>query len=367
MTNSKNVLRSKELIKLLEAKKLTPNQSKYFFLLKGLLIFTVVMGHLGEFFSNNPTIFVIVGFIYTFHMPLFAFTTGVFSKFSVSKILGALTLYFIFSTLRIFTNYIANVLILKTSFDLSATAIIQKFAYPQWTFWYLPAYCVWVLSCSVIKRVNLLQVLIAFAIPLFLGYFKFINSFLTLSRIFYFFPFFLLGKYARQNKDKFFELLSKLQNLKGKIISVLGTALAITVICLVRKYVTKSWLYGKEPYSSDFDCLLRILAYALTLITSTALLVFLPYKPNGKFKCKALNFLEKLGSFVGKNTLSVYLLHSSLIAVFDHLTHGYLATRPIFLALALITIPLILCLILSLKWIAFPINFINNLFKKKSK
>ena len=55
--------------------------------LKCLLIFSVVFGHMLELFmgKNSPER-VIYLVIYSFHMPLFAFVSGVFARYNPSKI-----------------------------------------------------------------------------------------------------------------------------------------------------------------------------------------------------------------------------------------------------------------------------------------
>ena len=55
--------------------------------LKCLLIFAVVFGHMLELFmGKNDGFKVIYLVIYSFHMPLFAFISGVFARYSPEKI-----------------------------------------------------------------------------------------------------------------------------------------------------------------------------------------------------------------------------------------------------------------------------------------
>ena len=75
--------------------------------LKCLLIFSVVFGHMLELFmgKNSPER-VIYLVIYSFHMPLFAFVSGVFARYNPSKIKNNMIYpYLIFQTLYLlFSN-----------------------------------------------------------------------------------------------------------------------------------------------------------------------------------------------------------------------------------------------------------------------
>ena len=79
--------------------------------LKCLLIFSVVFGHMLELFmgKNSPER-VIYLVIYSFHMPLFAFVSGVFARYNPSKIKNNMIYpYLIFQTLYLlFSNQIGQ-------------------------------------------------------------------------------------------------------------------------------------------------------------------------------------------------------------------------------------------------------------------
>ena len=67
----------------------------YFYVLKFLLIFSVVFGHILENYIQNPFFKSIYMFIYTFHMPLFVFITGFFAKSNKGG--GIKVLHFIYN------------------------------------------------------------------------------------------------------------------------------------------------------------------------------------------------------------------------------------------------------------------------------
>lgn len=60
-------------------KTLTQSRSPYWDTLKGLLILLVILGHCGTALSDG-----LLSVIYSFHMPLFVFISGYFSKKTAS-------------------------------------------------------------------------------------------------------------------------------------------------------------------------------------------------------------------------------------------------------------------------------------------
>lgn len=69
-------------------------------ILKFFLIFTVVLGHIADFYTDkSEAMQYLYLFIYIFHMPLFIFVSGLFSKRTVNerridKIAGYMIVYF---------------------------------------------------------------------------------------------------------------------------------------------------------------------------------------------------------------------------------------------------------------------------------
>ena len=67
--------------------------------LKFVLIFTVVLGHIADYYAAESQVMQgLYMFIYTFHMPLFIFVSGLFSKrtvneFRIDKIFGYIVVY----------------------------------------------------------------------------------------------------------------------------------------------------------------------------------------------------------------------------------------------------------------------------------
>ncbi len=351
--------------KIISNDKFSANESKYFSILKAILIYAVVFAHLIACYYPNDVFGVMLSFIYTFHMPLFVFSTGVFGKFSLRRFFGALLVYVVFSGLRIGLNVAVG----AEPNNMPFIDVLNKFIHPQYTLWYMLAYSVWLLTTLFIKKVKIWHILLSFAISLGLGFAPFINTFLSASRIFYFLPFFMIGRYVRQNKDKFFEILSKAQNLTTKLICAFTLVFVIVFFVLTKDVLDYSWLFGNSPYQDNkTGLLLRFAGFSISIISSLALVLILPYKTEGGYKTKFMVKTESLVEYVGKNTLSVYLLHTFLIAVFDEFTHDFLLNNVALLVLSVIILPIALCLVLSIKYISKPIGFLANpVIKKKPK
>ena len=158
--------------------------------LKCLLIFAVVFGHMLELFmGKNDSFKVIYLVIYSFHMPLFAFISGVFARFSPEKIRNHLIYpYVVFQILYLlFANSV-----------LEKEAEVQ-FTTPYWLLWYLFASIAWNLLLPLVqgsgftwkKKAAVLSA--AFLAGILIGFDNKAGYYLSFSRIVEFFPYFLLG------------------------------------------------------------------------------------------------------------------------------------------------------------------------------
>lgn len=149
---------------------------------KAILIVLVVFGHFLLKFSN-PTGYVniLISMIYSFHMPAFVFISGYFSK-NLDK-----------------NRYetLSKNLVLYVFF-----AVVYSLVYRQTLIGGLidPVGIMWFLLCIIIWKIILEQAIkIKFIIPLsviiaiLIGFNGDIGKLLSLSRLFCFFPFFLLG------------------------------------------------------------------------------------------------------------------------------------------------------------------------------
>ncbi len=248
--------------------------------IKCTLIFSVVLGHLLEFCGDFTVIY---RMIYLFHMPVFVFVSGYFGKFGLRQMLDKIWMYGLFQVLYILFERL-----------IKGAQTPLQFTTPYWILWYLfvmifytaliPLYQV----KSNKKRVFMLMASVMLSLAA--GYFDGVGYPMSLSRFFVFQPYFLLGFYAKDMQ------LPKVGR-KTALALVAGCALSLGVAFLPP--VTSRMLYGSGSYGSTADACIRLLLFAAACVWIGAFWV-------------AKDTLKKkipLVSTVGKNTLSVYLLH----------------------------------------------------------
>lgn len=272
--------------------------------LKAILIFTVVLGHLCEITSFNGSS-VLYMMIYVFHMPAFAFCSGLFAHFDKRKILvNFIYPYLIFQTLYM----------LFARFVLHSTAAFQ-YTKPYWLMWYMLAMIIWECALPMFQeRSRLKQVLIIlamFGVSLWIGMDKEVSYFLSLSRVLVLFPFFLLGYYFKQSR--IFELLGdrtfrKTFAFQQSRLLLTCAVIAITLILLeLRETINPKWLYDSYSYDQlDYNVPTRAFFMLSALIITAFLLVVVP------------NIHIPYFTAIGSHTLPVFLVHGFLIKLLDH-------------------------------------------------
>lgn len=203
--------------------------------IKCLLIFCVVFAHLLEMLSGNISNKIYI-FIYTFHMPLFVYISGYFSKGNMKSIVKFTYIYLIWQT--IFYLFDVILLQMKTNFNLFV---------PNWTLWYVFAMIFWNLIIKFLNKIldkNYLYILIiSIAISLFAGFCNEIGYMFSLSRIITFFPYFLLG-YINKNVNINSLKIDKYKNWIVGIFSIITITYFVVNINSIEPY----WLYGAYAY-----------------------------------------------------------------------------------------------------------------------
>lgn len=267
--------------------------------LKGILICLVVFGHLLELIlKNNALARGIYILIYTFHMPLFVFTTGYFANYQLNKLLCRIGYpYVLFSVLY-------QLCAIRWWKDIKQVQI----ATPYWLLWYLLATAVWTGSIplwNTLKRSRQWAFfLISILCACLAGNLVIIGRKYALSRIIVFFPFFLLGKLWHTYDSG--NLNAPALNRVKKVMAI-GTLLLLGLLLANQKAIRYTWLYEATPYCvSQYHMGIRLAHILLGIWGVCAAMLLLP-----KRKIKWV-------SEVGKHTLSVYLLHGFLIKTMAH-------------------------------------------------
>ncbi len=315
--------------------------------IKFFLIMTVVVGHIIDFATVESDVYKSVFlFIYSFHMPLFIFLSGLFNKNRDTKkkvisfvLLGFAAKFFLF---------LANLLINgQANFNLLKDGGLPWFMFAMGAF-YLISY---ILRDTDKRLVLIISVLIACAT----GYDSSIGDYLYISRIVVFYPFFLLGEMT--SSEKLTELNSK------KLLKAVGLAVLLVwaAICLFRLddvYMLRALFTGRNPFSVNplfekWGMLYRLLSYIITSVASFCIICVMP---SGK-----LPFV----SIFGSRTLQVYFWHWPVVLLMERagLLDFLFGTSQGKLAAMIIGV--VITFILSLSPFSFPSDNILKAGKRK--
>ena len=256
---------------------------------KAFLIFCVVLGHILEPFLYG-SIKVMYIIIYSFHMPLFVFCSGMFARFAPDRIIK-----------KIVMPYVAFQLINCIGDWVLEDGSIQ-FTTPVWTLWYLPALFVWTMLIPFIDRAKrktkILILTGAFAAGLIAGYDGTIGYYMSLSRIIVFLPYFIMGFYYNKSE----RLKAGLSRIKPEYMIIAGAAVLL-LICFVSEGVNPKWLYNAYTYSDlNYNMLYRLFIYGCGIILSAVILKVFPKR-------------KTCFSYIGQRSLQIFLLHGFAVRI----------------------------------------------------
>lgn len=258
-------------------------RSTYWDTVKAVLIFLVVLGHTGTALSKG-----LLSVIYAFHMPLFIFVSGYFSKKKTLKEYWGgckrlIIIYLIFDILYIVLDYV-----------LGETINFTRIITPSFAMWYILSLIFWrtILQFTpdnllqrkwVILGGSLLLALAAGFVPL--------GTQMSFQRTFVFLPFFMLGYYAKGS--------GVVEWIRGR------NKIVMTALFLLLSVVCYFWLpvfYAYSPYSVNIveGMGMRLLQMLVAVVLCASMLNIIP---------------EKMGKIteVGKWTLLIYLLHPPIV------------------------------------------------------
>lgn len=270
--------------------------------LKCLLIFLVVLGHITDLFVDiSPAADKMSLFIYTFHMPLFIFVSGLFCKKNVDlkrydKIASYLIMYVAIKFIVAITKLIITKTISVSLFSESGVS------------WYAFAIFAFSLITILIRNISPKYILIFSVIFACLyGYTSDSPDILVVSRIIVFYPFFYLGYIS--DGEKITEFLSKksvriisavIIVIYLVIVIIFGDRLIWTTILSVGKYQ-----YTRLPYWENFGGLLRLAWYAVVFLLGASIISLTPNRKIAK------GFF----SYIGKKSMQIYALHFVFIGI----------------------------------------------------
>ena len=321
--------------------------------IKLLTILLVVVGHVIEPYTKHSDMFrSLFIFIYSFHMPLFIFISGLFqkrfsdtNKLKINKVAYYVILGF---SLKILNALCRMVKSGKFKMDVFGGGAID---------WFLFVLSMFMITAYLLRKVHpSITLSIAFVLGSVCGYFPSINDDIWLSRYFVFLPIYLIGYYMTP------ELLIKIEkNYITKIIS--GLFMLIYFVMCFRNlklvYKLRPLFTGRNPFSSSalFDgCGFqhRLLCYAISLLLCMAVFSFIP------------NIKVPILSKMGANTLAVYFWHRPLLYLLSatQFKSFVLSLGDPLYKIILLTFAVLLTLVLSLDVFMIPLKALGKLIDK---
>lgn len=307
---------------------------------RAVLIFLVLVGHLisgriSEWMGLRGLYYA----IYMFHMPAFVFITGYFSR-NVEKgrngaVRNFLMPYLVFNTLfAVMEYFVAGSS--KNFFDY------YKMTAPRWGMWFLFACFIWKLLAKDIARIRgilPLSLLIGLGLPLFRDF----DTTFTIGRIVGFLFFFVMGLWFR---PEWMEKLKRIPAWAGGL--VFAACAALSFWLAGNGWMIKETLYLRSPYGDGAKAeqlLMRLVLYLLGTVMTLAFLNLMTRK-------------DCLLSRIGKNTLTVYVLHLFLVRNFNRM--DVLKGQPYWYLVLAVALAAALTWVLSLDVVKKAYDWIMN-------
>ena len=333
---------------------MTKERDYFFDNIKAVLIFLVVLGHfLLPIHEEGNVLVLIKRLIYVFHMPLFVFVSGYFSKriykdgkYNFKKILYLIKAYILF------------VVAIQAVYAISGFRSFRKidFFSQSGAPWYLFAMIAWYLMIPLIRKFKPLPVIIVnIVLALAAGFFKNVGDFLCLSRILVFGPFFFLGYYMEQ------QMLEKaLRPAYKKIVTVAALSICAGILLTGSKMKDELGMVYENISYYELDRLwegpfVRLVLMIAAFVISWAILFYIPREKTAV-------------SFIGQRTMPIYMLHRILrdVLMFAGI-YDYLGNWGWFALFVLICLSISVIYLLANRYVVDSVNQVLKLHMREDK
>jgi fucose 4-O-acetylase-like acetyltransferase len=320
-------------------------RNNFFDSLKFILIFLVVLGHVMEYeIYENHLRLTVFSFIYTFHMPLFIFISGYFSKNltweKYKKSFASLALtYVVFQIYYLILSHMSG-----SPFDLKEAILV-----PKNVLWYILGLLFWRFFFCFIPKLKIpfpLLLIISILISIASCFY---NSSNVLLKFIHFFPFFIAGYYCSSN------IIEKIRSWNKLYILGISALIFCGLFIFADKWLLFT-IFGDFPYSyypEGYNGIaLKLLTYVLGAVMSVCV----------------INLASERFYKQGTKTMAIYLLHSTYVYFYRMV--GEFEVQPWFIlmdfvgAAAIVAVCLLLYRIKIIQYCTNPIEIVR-LIKNK--
>ena len=250
----------------------------YFDNVKFILILLVIFGHVLPLNYYYPVERGIYNFIFLFHMPLFIFISGYFTKIDnrdklIKSIIRLIETLLCFQLIHLFLGY-----------SLEHRISLNFLYVPEYTLWYLLCIIYWRFVLYIVKPSmhSYKSLWIVFGLSILAGFIP-LSVEMSFQRAFFFFPFFITGYYVKE-KNVFGKLHKLPYNICLIIFFFLFLLSIVSAVISVPSFIyDKHLFYGVRPYYAFKYPLwltlgLRVLYMFLAFFLSILFLRLVPQK-----------------------------------------------------------------------------------------
>lgn len=303
--------------------------------LKGFAIILIVLGHM-LFLLQFPSVAFIRYFISIFHLPIFFFVAGYFSKIGPGE------------TVKSFKRLIIPYMIFCVIFSIFMYFIGWKiqplFIYPPMALWFLVALFFMKALLPITDKLKF-PVITSLVIALLIGFIDIDPNLLGITRFFAFYPVFLIGFYYNDYKTNFNDKILKL--LENKYFVIALGIIMLAMCAYAAKYFQPKIIVLSEPYGKPTDLIKRFIVLVLGIGVT---LILHKLASNKKY------FLTK----IGQNSMAVYLLHPYFVVSIQKFASPILKQNETLYLIFSLVMSLIIVFLLSRDIVTTSLNKLTN-------
>lgn len=308
----------------------------------------VVLGHILPIDLNNKANIATYEWIFSFHMPLFVFISGYFTRISSKEkywnsICNFAETLIVFTLIHVAFSYIQG----------KSINVYQILIIPRWTLWYLLCLIWWRIMLyyipSSIRDNHKVLISISIILCLVMGWVPVDSSF-SFQRTFAFLPFFIVGFVLGKNHTDI--KVSKWKTLK--CIIIISIAILFYFIPKINYgIITQNHCYYQQSlYSPFYYFSFRVVWLIFASCMSYCFLSLVPRK-------------EYRWTYFGQLTLFIYMYHSTILTWRHILKDEFNLPTNLFFCILYSAIVLVIIWIISkVKFFHWLLNPISSTLKK---